>query len=841
MKKALLSVASLAAVLAACGGGGSGGGVDVPGGGQDVAVSDVALSIPELPPFEPPEKNAIVGQVVSSTGQGIEGVTVSTDADEATAATNFDGFYFLSDVPAAERIVLTFEAPGFLPATKIGTMAVDGRITVNAILRRRAAAKPLLEGVAAFDHATVAIDGTSIVGKDGKPVAGAASVRVTPIPIRGPKSVAVPGDFSATTADGGTAQLETFAMSDFQLVGETGSELAIAEGKTADIEILLPVDTTLKEGDTVPAWHFDKAAGKWNEEGTGTVVKYSQDPSRLAFKATVGHFSTWNCDKPMETTCVSGTIKLCDGTSAAGADLRAEGVDYDGSSTGFAAGDGSFCILVKKGASVTLTAAHGYGADRLVGQTTVQTGDAVSECPGPCTNADITLPCSPEDSPLDCDDTFFAGCKSCVKGRVVDGGGVPKAAVIKASMGSSSFTVVTDEQGNYCAPAGQGALVTLTATGAQGETGVISALPQNTGKCPDCEAAPDLVLSDAPATGAEDGIDFSGCGTDVDGITLTSVIANGTDPRLSAIDSGWVTVWDAGAGSGEADWRMQLQFVPAGTANPAGAATATVYLDLDAAPSGGATYAVESGEGYVIHGTADSALGGMLGLGNETYAVGGGDTTVIGSGSIQLDQGFSKVGDTVTGSFNLTFASQCAPPDATLTLAGTISTKVREPMNIVPSFDWTPESNEFKQWVCSLYDLFLLSSSIQEYQGAVQVLLDGAISPSGGAANMSYAKYAWEKDAFSLAFYGQDLTLTLSVDDPLDGSNPVTSGMLMFSKGDCIYEKKSGSVTISGIEGSGGDAWVTGSFDVDFVKPDYIDASCPEHKVTGQFGAPVCR
>lgn len=37
-----------------------------------------------------------------------------------------------------------------------------------------------------------------------------------------------------------------------------------------------------------------------------------------------------------------------------------------------------------------------------------------------------------------------------------------------------------------------------------------------------------------------------------------------------------------------------------------------------------------------------------------------------------------------------------------------------------------------------------------------------------------------------------------------------------------------------------GAAWLTGPFDVDFVKPDYVEASCPDHKVTGQFGVPVC-
>ena len=830
--RVLLSFLALAVGLAACGGSGAEGTPD------GYVTPETTPVVPELPAFNPPEKNAIVGRVLSASGQGIEGVTVTADTG-ATATTNYDGFYFLENVAAKDRIVVTFTANGYLPATKTGAMFKDGRTMVNAILLARGVGKAVEGGPATFQHGTVAIDPSAVVDATGKAPTGAIQVRVTPIPTRGPKAPAAPGDYSATTAGGAAAQLETFAMSDYQLVDQTGAELKIDAGKTADIEMLLPADTNLAEGETVPAWHFDKATGKWTEEGTGTIVKYSQDPTRLAFKATVSHFSTWNCDKPLETTCVSGTIRLCDGTAAAGADLLGAGVTYDGSSQGFAAGDGTFCLPVKKGSTLTLSAAYGYGAGRLVGQATVVSGSNTSQCPGPCTNADILLPCSPKDSTLDCDDTFFAGCRSCVQGRVVDSDGTPKPAVLKASTGTTTFTVVTDAQGHYCAPAAQNALVTLTANATTGETGTVSFLPTKAGACPDCETAPDLKLGASTQTGAGTTLDFSKCGVDAGGLTIDQKVANGTDPRLNAIDSGWALLVDQSSGSDSKSWRLTLDFISSKSSDVNGSPAVSAHLDLQTAPTGAVTFDVVAGGDYSLRADAYSAAGGLTGLGSDTYELIGGSSTAVGSGTIHLDQGFANVGDKVTGTYDLTLVPGCAPRGASLRLRGSLSTEVSK-AGLLPDFTGGIDSPAYRKWICGLYDIFLMSTTFSDFGGALQVLVDGALAASDSTV-LDSAKYSWEQDQLDLRFYGKETTFSASVAHPVAGDNLAPTGSLMFSGSDCYYEVKSGKVTLPSFEGSESDRWLTGSFDVLFTPSSFSTGTCPDHQVSGQFGGPVCR
>lgn len=836
LRNAFSVVVFLALAAMGCGSSGGGGGTDNGGTSfEDTGTipTDVVVAVPDLPAFNPPEKNAVVGRVVSPSGRGIEGATV-TVADAAPATTNYDGFYFVADVGDAQGRTVRFAAPGFVPATRVATTFQDGRSTVNAVLSPRAAALPLdagASGKAVFGQGTVVIPTDGVVDSSGKAPAGPVSLRVTPIPIRGPGVAAVPGDFAATTAGGQDARLETFAMADYQLADADGNVLAVKDGAKATIEMLLPADTTLKAGDSVPAWHFDQDKGRWIEEGTGTVVAYSQDASRLAFVADVGHFSTWNCDKTMETTCVSGTIRTCDGKPAPGADLMAQGVDYDGTSDAWAGTDGTFCIPVKIGGTVTVAAAHGYPPNRLVATASATAGSSASSCPGPCTTLDVTLPCTAAESPVDCSDTYFAGCKSCIKGRVVDKNGVPQAAVLQASTGLATYTIVTDDKGAYCAPAALGKLVSVSASTATGRSGSTSLVPAKTGACPDCETAPDLVLSDSTSGSDDDSLDFSKCPAAVGGAKLTKVVANGADPALARIDAAYGTLSLTPAKDDDpATWLLDLYFVASGDAAIGGNPIATLTIRGEGLPASGATYDVSAG----LSGSAWSAIGSLVGLGGETYRL----NEETGRGAIVLDSGFAKLGDAVKGTFDVELGADCGPRGATLALRGTIDVKVQERASLFP--DYT-DAASIERYTCGLIGLFLFSLSIQTSEGMVQVALDG-VADGGEPSPLNGAAYRWQDDRFALNYYGDNTTVMLQVDHPVAGSNVVTGGSLYLDGSDCYYEVGSGTVTLQSFNGADVDRWLTGSFAATFTKSSFSSGTdCPDHVVDGQFGAAVCR
>ncbi len=814
-------------------------------GGTDTLEPDASKPVEgqvlTLPAFTPPEKNAIVGRIVTRGGIGIEGAIASIDGNRS-GVSNYDGFYFIADVPPTERIVVRFAKPGFVPTTRTSGLFQDGRVTVNAVLAQQGAGRPLTDSgdtPVVVDRGTVALKKDAVVDQNGNPVTGNVHLRVTPVDIHTRDVAAAPGDFSATNALGTTVQLETFAIADYQLTDDDGNVLQIQDGKKAKIEMLLPPDTTLQVGDEVPAWYFDATSGRWIEEGKGKVKEYSQDSSRLAFEADVGHFSTWNCDQEMETTCVQGQVRLCDGTPAAGADLMAQGVDYDGTSNTIGSGDGRFCINARKGSTITLAAAHGYGANRLVQLVSVTTPDTTASCPaGPCATQDIVLPCTPAESNVDCDDTYFAGCKSCISGRVVDEDGAPSSAIIKVTTGTTTYTVVTDSNGRYCAPAAKDSMATLAASGAQGQTGTGTFTPTQDGACPSCESAPDIVLGAASATSESD-VDFTECLSKVDGLTIENIVLNGANGALSDLDGGWILVNDVRSEDNpdaEYPWLLSAEMVVSDGIGLNGRPIANFSLSLAAAPTAKTTYVVgpDATDGYEFRAQAISSMGTIVGLGNEIYEI----TDQVGSGTITLDA-FNKIGDRITGTFDLTLAPTCAPNGASLRIKGRIDSTARAVASLWPS-SMDIESVDFTAWKCWIFEFYLWGALVESWRhGAIQASLDGTMI-AGEDNFLNGAEVLWEPDTLNVRQYADQVTFSLTVDHPVPGANLATSGMLLVEGADdCYYEVAGGAVTLEDF--AAGSTWVPGTFDVDFKASTWSTGTCPEHTVTGQFGAAVCR
>jgi len=849
---AFITIISTAMLAVACGSdsdspgnagtGGSGGGGW--GGSAGTAGSTGSSTWnPTLPAFTPPEKDVIIGQVVSKAGKPVEGATVSIEGGK-TATTNYDGMYFLADVSASERIVVTFSHPGFVTTTRTATMFDDGRVMANAVLLARGGSVAVDAGAATFGHGRVQFASGAVVDEKGNP-ATSVRVQMTPYDIKGNGARSAPGDFSATNASNQTVQLETFGMAEFKLTDDNGNPLKIKDGEKATVEMLLPADTKLVEGDTVPAWHFDEKTGRWVEQGQGTVTKYSQDPARLAWVADVPHFSSWNCDKEMETTCVKGVVKKCDGTPAAGADLMGQGVDYDGTSSGYGDGQGSFCINVRKNSQVRLYAAADYGGNRLVGYADVTTPDTVSSCPaGPCVQADITLPCTPAESNLDCDDTFFAGCKSCVTGRVVDKDGSPVKAIVKVGTGLTSFSVLTDANGSYCAPAGLDSMTSITATGPGNTTGQVTFTGTKAGTCPSCETAADLVL-DVSSSSTEE-YDFSECPAVVGGVTVESVVIDGANPSFATLDKAWISIQQTQQTneSGQPAWSMYLHLVNPSSKNISGQPMISVALNMDTPPAGAVQYDVENpAEGVRFRADAYSTAGGVIGLGTTTYGLGDSGSSTVGKGTVKFDQGFSKPGDPITGRFDLELGPECAPKSSRIIVHGSFNTKAGDQATLFPSGLTDPNSPEFKAWYCGLYDLAAMAPLMTTPKGAVQANVDGMpLMVDPDSAFMNTSSYSWDNDSLSMSIFGQTQTVMFSVDAPKPGANPLTYAQFMEDGSDCAYQLSQGTLTLDPFTSADDVEWLTGSFSFTVTKAAYSEgANCPDHTVTGQIGAAVCR
>jgi hypothetical protein len=806
------------------------------GGSQTGSVTPLSL-----PPFTPPDKDVIIGRVVDGGGKGIAGATISY-AGGGSGVANYDGFYYIAAVAPAARIVLSFTAAGYVTSSGVATMVAGGKVVVNAVMLQRGAGQAVdstTGGPATFAHGVVTLPQGAVADSAGKDYSGSVMVHVTPVEIKGLGIQAAPGDFSATTAAGAPVQLETFGMGAYELSDDVGNPLKVKAGSNVAVEMLLPADTKLVVGQTVPAWHFDDPTGRWIEEGSGTVGVSSIDPTRLSYKLNVGHFSSWNCDQPYETTCVSGTVtSACDGSPVA-ADIRAGGISYDGSSQGFASASGQYCVAVKKGSTLMLTVSSGYGANRVVKAVQVSSGSAVAACPGPCTTQDIVLPCTPKDNDVDCGDDYFSGCKSCIQGRVVDDSGKPVAAMLKVKTGVNTLTAVTDSAGHYCSPAALNTLTTIVANAGDG-AGTVTTTATKAGSCPSCDQAPDIVVTQNQSTAGGSGLDFSKCPTDVGGLTVSRLLTNGTDPALAALDSAWLVASKTSSSSGGFLYSLSGVLVSSKASGISFAPQATFEIDLAAPPTAGAVYAVKavSDGTYRISGDATSSNGAPVGMGSESYRI---DTSfpVLGSGQISFSTAFANPGDPVKGTLSLTFGANCAAPSASLTVQATFNAVLQDSTGLLP-ISYDPNSPWFKAWTCSMFSL--MSFTTQAFsKGAVQVAVDGV--PMAGSSPISSAQYLWINDQLQISYYGDTGIFSAAVDHPKLGVNAMTSAMVSDSNAsDCWFTLKTGTVTISDFAGAESTRWMTGSFVADFtgINTGMSATVCGSPKAVGQFGAPVC-
>ncbi|KAB0654440.1 hypothetical protein F7P73_03725 [Acinetobacter bohemicus] len=151
-----------------------------------------------------------------------------------------------------------------------------------------------------YQNAQITIPENAFVLPNGQPATGAVTVAFTPWDITAADLNAMPANGVARDAQGNIVNLISAGMITATFTNAAGQKLQLAAGKTADIQMDLPVasinNQKLLVGSSIPMWHFDEAKGLWIEDGVGQVVASLSSTTGLAVHATVSHFSTWNWD-----------------------------------------------------------------------------------------------------------------------------------------------------------------------------------------------------------------------------------------------------------------------------------------------------------------------------------------------------------------------------------------------------------------------------------------------------------------------------------------------------------------------------------------------------------------
>jgi hypothetical protein len=252
------------------------------------------------------QKTMITLLVLDTDGSLVEGAAVVVAGTGDSAVTGGDG---RATVPVAEsapqllRVSKSGFADQFIPLDlQSGT---DPTVFVTGMTRLAAPVRiaAIESGGTAVgrDGARIVLPPGAMVNSAGQPVIGPIDVFMTPVNVLNVNARrAFPGAFAGRDDNGAETLMLSHGVMDVRFE-QNGAPLKLAAGSTAEIDI--PIYTTRnKDGGThvagasIPVWSLDETTGRWQQEGSGTVVAAAGSPTGFAQRSTVTHFSWWNCD-----------------------------------------------------------------------------------------------------------------------------------------------------------------------------------------------------------------------------------------------------------------------------------------------------------------------------------------------------------------------------------------------------------------------------------------------------------------------------------------------------------------------------------------------------------------
>ena len=375
---------------------------------------------------------ALVGWVHDTAGQPISGAAIM--AGTQTSSTDAAGLFRFESVEQTAALLASVEAAGYTANSRAVDTASVVLPTANFVLKLREAPQSLNvdTGGTVQDGLgnTLTLAAKSLVTKDGKLVSGNVDISITALNVTVAAELkAFPGTFDGVALvrkAGETVQLETFALAEYD-VRQNGVKLQL--NTPGSIRLKLN-DNRLAVDAVAPLWFFNEATGLWEETGNGTVK--SDGHGGLYWEADIPHLCWWNADRPInEKQCLTGRVLDQLGNPVSGAQVYGEGVDYSGSGSAATDSEGRYCMDVKCGSTVRVSAVMPWAASPMDSKEVVMPNLCGVTCAG---GICVELP------------ALAASFPSCIEGHVRSSGTAVSGAAVYSSVGASA---VTDSNGYY--------------------------------------------------------------------------------------------------------------------------------------------------------------------------------------------------------------------------------------------------------------------------------------------------------------------------------------------------------------------------------------------------------
>ena len=292
----------------------------------------------------------LVGYVYNSSGTALGGATVT--AAGTSQATNTQGWFSFSNLPASSEMAVTFSLANYITNRKTVQISVGRQSYLAASLLSASSSQVVTNSTGG----SVTIGTTGIatfpangfVDANGTAVTGNVTVIITPGSFTTSTDAdTFPGDFQGVNAGGVTVSFESFGWFNISATDAGGTGVNLAT--TAAWSLVLPnASTTTPEVTTVPLWYF--ANGIWNavtNPATSAQINATFNNSTNTFTASItgGNVSNfpWNIDLQRQSqSFITGKVVDYSGVAVAAAAVQIRSTANNWLVTVYSGSDGTW-------------------------------------------------------------------------------------------------------------------------------------------------------------------------------------------------------------------------------------------------------------------------------------------------------------------------------------------------------------------------------------------------------------------------------------------------------------------------------------------------------------------
>lgn len=256
---------------------------------------------------------SVSGRILDDNKQPVSGAVVK--AGSLTATSDINGNFRINNVSLDKNAgFIKVEKDGFFQGSR--TIVVnEGAVNYISIQLIKRTVSGTVSGssggnISVQGGGSIVFTGNSFVNTAGNSAyTGTVSVSTFFLnPTAGNFSEIMPGTLRGVTTGNDETGLQSFGMMAVELTGTGGEKLQLAAGKTATLTFPIASELLSQAPATIPLWSFNDTTGLWKEEGIATKQGNN-------YVGTVGHFSFWNCDVPINFIKFKAIVRDQDGNT----------------------------------------------------------------------------------------------------------------------------------------------------------------------------------------------------------------------------------------------------------------------------------------------------------------------------------------------------------------------------------------------------------------------------------------------------------------------------------------------------------------------------------------------